>query len=123
MPNNRLAGIINLEINGEVFDLAGDFTYNPGANKREALLGPGRVDGYKSAPQVPFIEGTIRDSRDLDVKALLELKDVTVTLTLANDKTVMVRDAWQAAEGDVGTAEADIQVRFEGKSFEEVKPS
>lgn len=122
MPDNRRSGILSIQVNGEVYDAAGDFTYNPGFNKREALIGPSGVQGYKEEPQVAFIEGEIRDARNLDLKKLMTVKDATVTLDLANDKTFMLRDAWQANEGNIGTGEANIEVRFEGMSGEEILP-
>ena len=42
-------------------------------------------------------------------------------MELANGKVVLLRDAWYAGEGNVGTEEANIQVRFEGLSGEEIK--
>ena len=38
----------------------------------------------------------------------------------ANGKTIMFREAWYAADGDVGTENANIQFSFEAMSAEEV---
>ena len=119
MANNRVSGALYFKIDGVQHRAQGNFTYNLGRPKREAKLGPDGVHGYKSMPQVPFIEGEITDSSDLDVAELLDLEDSTVTLELANGKTIVVRNAWQANEGNVGTEEANIAVRFEGMSGEE----
>lgn len=120
MPNNRRAGVLQIQANGTIYDAAGEFTYNIGQPKREGLVGPSGIQGYKEMPQLPFIEGTIRDSRDIDLADLLNLVDATITLEIANGKTIMLRDAWQANEGNVGTDEATIDVRFEGISAEEL---
>lgn len=123
MPNNRKAGFLNVQFNGEVYDAIGSFTYNLGEPKREGLVGPDRVHGYKEMPQVPFIEGEIRDVSNVDVKnSILNAVDATITIKLANGKTVMLRDAWYAGDGDIGTEEANIQIRFEGISAEEILP-
>lgn len=120
MADQRRAGIIGLQINGEMQDAKGDFTYNVGAPKREAIIGSDRVHGYKETPQVPFIEGAITDRGNLDLSALVNTRDATVTLTLANGKVIVLGEAWYAGDGNVGTGEAEIEVRFEGITGEEI---
>lgn len=120
MPNNRRSGALFVKVSGRQYDAKGNFTYNPGSPKRDAIVGPDRVHGYKELPQVPYIEGEITDASDLDLVVFTTLKDETVTLELANGKVFILRDAWYAAEGNVQTEEANIQVRFEGMSGEEV---
>jgi hypothetical protein len=119
--SSLIAGLLELKINGEIQNAKGNFTYNMGKNKREAVVGADRVHGFKALPQVPFIEGEITDRSDLDIEALLDITDATITLGLANGKVITLKEAWYAADGDIGTEEANIQVRFEGKSAEEVK--
>jgi hypothetical protein len=118
---NRRAGTLFFKVDGTQYDAKGSFTYNLGAAKREAIVGSDAVHGYKETPQVPFIEGEITDRSDLDLEKLLNLDGVTVTLELANGKVILLRDAWYAGDGNVGTEEANIQVRFEGLNGEEVK--
>ena len=117
---NQVAGFISLAVNGVIQQAKGSFTYNIGKVKREAIVGADRVHGFKAMPQVPFIDGEITDRQDLDVEALMDLDEVTITLSLANGKTILLEDAWYAADGDIATEEANIQFRFEGLSAEEV---
>lgn len=121
MPNGLIAGMFELKVNGEIQNAKGNFTYNLGRVKREMLVGPDRVHGPKGLPQVPYIEGEITDRQDLNVEALLDIVDATITLSLANDKVIVLKKACYAADGDIGTEEANIQVRFEGYSAEEVR--
>lgn len=116
MADQRRAGMIQLQTNGEIQDAKGNFTYNMGAPKREPIIGADGVHGFKETPQVAFIEGAITDRSTLDVKALVKLKDVTVTLTLGNGKVIVLRDAWFAGDGNATTDEAEIAVRFEGRN-------
>ncbi len=116
----RRAGIIQLQIDGEVADAKGSFSYNLGRPQREAIVGHDSVHGFKELPQVPFIEGEITDRGTLDLAALVNTTDATVTITLANGKIVALYDAWFAGEGTGNTEEANIPVRFEGMSAEEV---
>jgi hypothetical protein len=118
---NRRAGRLYFKTDSTQHDAKGSFSYNLGEDKRDGIVGTDGVHGYKTTAQIPFIEGAITDRKDLDLKTLLNLDGVTVTLELANGKTVVLRDAWWAGEGTVTTEEAEIPVRLEGISAEEMK--
>ena len=72
------------------------------------------------APQIPFLEGIFTDSDETDVAALRDLVDVTVTLTLANGKIIVIEQAVEASDGNGETEEGELTVRFEGKSAREI---
>ena len=112
---NRRAGVILLKVGGVQLDAKGNFTYNLGAPKREAIIGADGVHGYKETPQVPFIEGEITDRRDLSLADLAAIDGETVTLELNNGKTVVLSQAWYAGEGTGNTEEANIAIRFESR--------
>ena len=120
MANNRVGGIIELKVNSSLLSAKGNFTYNIGRNKKEAVLGADNVHGYKEMPQVPFIEGEITDKASLDLDAMLTATDATVYLRLANGKVIVLRNAWHAGEGTGNTEEGNIGVRWEGMSGEEI---
>lgn len=115
----RRGGTLSLTVNGVRQDAKGSFSYNLGKPKREAIIGADGVHGYKELPQAPMIEGEITDRGDLDLAAFVETTDATVTLQLANGKTVVLRNAWFAGEGTVQTEEGNIACRFEGLSASE----
>lgn len=118
---NRRSGVLYVKKDSQLFDVKGSFTYNLGKPKRDAIVGHDRVHGYKELPQVPYIEGTITDSSTLDLETdILGVTNSTLTLELANGKTIVLRNAWYAGEGEVTTEEAEIAVRFEGMSAEEI---
>lgn len=117
----RRGGIIFLKVNGEINDAKGNFTYNLGKPKRDAIVGSDTVHGYKEVPQIAFIEGEITDRNGLDLEQLVTIENATVTLELANGKVISLRDAWYAGEGTGNTEEGNIGVRFEGVSGEEIK--
>ncbi len=120
MAINRRAGVLYLLINGVQHDAKGSFTYNLGAPKRDALVGHDRVHGYKELPQVPMIEGEITDSATLKVRDLLNIEEATIHLKLANGKSFILRQAWYAGDGNVQSEEANIEVKFQGMSGEEI---
>ncbi len=118
--NPRVGGIISVKVDGAQHRAKGSWTYNLGRPKREAVVGADVVHGYKETPQPAFIEGEITDRRGLDLAALLDTKNATVTLEAANGKVIVLRNAWFAGDGNVQTEEGNIQVRFEGLSADEV---
>ncbi|HET9063675.1 MAG TPA: phage tail tube protein [Candidatus Binatia bacterium] len=120
MADQRRAGLIQVQVNGEISDAKGSFTYNLGRPMREAIVGSDGIHGYKETPQVAFIEGAITDRGTLDLATLVGGRDLTVSLTLGNGKLVVLRDAWFAGEGSGSTEEAEITVRWEGANAEEV---
>ena len=109
---NRRAGIATLQVNGKVYDMVGDFSWNLGNPKREPLMGPSGMQGFSEMPQSPFIEGEIRDSGGLDLNELQNITDATITLRVANGKTILFSEAFYSADGNVGTNEANVQFNF-----------
>ncbi len=118
---SRIAGLISLKVGGVQVLAKGAFTYNTGRPKRDAVIGADGVQGYKEVPQVAFIEGEVTDDGSLDLAALAESNDTTVTLELANGKVfILGPKAWFAGEGTANTEESNVAVRFEAKSGEEI---
>lgn len=120
MADQRRAGLIQLQVNGEIQDAKGAFTYNLGRPKREAIVGADGIHGFKETPQVSMIEGAITDKGTLDLAALTSGRDLTLTLSLSNGKVIVLRDGWFAGDGTVSTEESEIPVRWEGANAEEV---
>jgi hypothetical protein len=118
---NRIGGLISLKINGDILFAKGNFTYNLGIPRKEAVNGSDRVHGYKETPQTPYIEGEITDRQELSVEALQKTTGATVTLELANGKVIVLRQAWYASEGVGNTEEGNVECRFEGMSAEEIR--
>ena len=118
----RKGGIIQLQVDGQIYQAKGAFTYGMGKYVREAIVGHDEVHGYKETPVAPFIEGEITDSADLSLDALSNVVDSTVTLQLANGKVIALRNAWCTNPDGLGasTEEGNISVRFEGLRAEEI---
>lgn len=116
----RVGGTIAFQIDGEVYNAKGNFTYHLGTPTREAVVGSSGVHGFKETHMPAYIEGEITDPGDVDLRALATATDVTATLQLANGKGVVLRDAWYAGEAVGNTEEGNVAVRFEAEEGEEV---
>lgn len=119
--SKRVGGIIFVKVDGAQFRVKGSWTYNLGKAKREGVVGSDGVHGYKEMPQIPFIEGAITDDPDISIESLLETKDATITLELANGKVVSLKDAWFAGDGNMTTEEGELEARFEGLECDEIR--
>lgn len=120
MADQRRAGLIQLQVGGVIQDAKGNFSYNLGLPKREAIPGADGIHGYKETTQVPFIEGAITDRGTLDLAVLAAGTGLTITLQLSNGKTIVLGNAWYAGEGTASTEEAEIPVRWEGQTGKEI---
>lgn len=121
MANQRVAGLIQLQVNGEVLRAKGEFSYNLGKPLVEAVMGSDGFHGFKETPQVAFIEGAITDLQDLSMEALVTTKGATVNLKLGNGKMIVLNNASYASEGTGKTSEAEIGVKWIGSDAAEVK--
>jgi hypothetical protein len=120
MAGERVGGIIHLKVDGAQYAAKGEFTYDLGVPKRDAVVGTDGVHGYKEEPKVAYIEGAMTDGIALDVKTICGIVDSTVTLEVANGKMIVLRNAWYAGDGAVKTGEGEMAVRFEGLSAAEI---
>ena len=118
-PNQRIGGIINIQVNGVLLDAKGAFEYDLGGVTRETVAGVDGIHGYTEKPKAAFIDGTITDRGNLDLKALANGKNQTVTLKLANRKTVVLRNGWYVGDATGNTEQSEIKVRWEGASAQE----
>lgn len=116
--SNKRAGIVFVKVDGAQISVKANVNCNQGLPKREAMMGHDGTHGYKELPQVAFIEGEQTDSKDLDLKKYLMIDGASVTVQFANGKTFVLRNAWNASEGTIGSEEANLPFRFEGLDAE-----
>ena len=119
--SKRVGGIIFVKSNGQQLKAKGSWNYNLGQGQREEVVGSDSVHGFKETPQAPFISGVVTDTDDLNMKELLNIKDATVQLELANGKIVVLEQAFFAGEGTGSTEEGEIETKFVGISAEEIR--
>jgi hypothetical protein len=111
---NRLAGTAYFAINGVSYMLQGEFAYSPGTVNRESLSGMDTVHGFKEKPRPPFISCTLRDAKNVTVADFNAMDSETITVELANGKTIIGRNMWTVEAQEVKSEDATFDVRFEG---------
>ena len=114
MSNRRVGGIIFFKLDGALYSAKGNFTFDIGEPKRDAVVGPDGVHGFKEMPKVPYIEGAITDSDEISLTDLFRFRDGAAILELANGKVISIAEAYYAGEGTGTTEEGEVPVRIEG---------
>ena len=114
-----LAGTAYLSVDGTTYQVAGEAAYSVSTVKRETMAGMDGIHGFKETPQASYISMTGRDSGGLTIADFQAMTNVTVTLELANGKTIIGRNMWTVESQEVKTAEGTFDVRWEGLSVEE----
>ncbi len=111
--SKRRGGVIFVKADGKQFDVKGQFEYNLGYPKREAIIGHDGTHGYKELPQEAYISGEITDSIDMNLKNdVLALSEANITLELANGKVIVLEEAFYSGDGTVQSEEGNVAVRF-----------
>lgn len=118
----RVGGLISIAKNGTRLDAVGSFDWNDGTAIKTGMVGHDRVHGFQELPSIPFIEGEIRVTPDLNPREVKETRDATITLEIPSGHVVVLRGAWFAGEGTASTEEGNMGCRFEGLSCDISKP-
>ncbi|TAL89286.1 MAG: phage tail protein [Candidimonas sp.] len=116
---NRLAGTAYLDVDGKKYLLRGSLNYNPSKSTRETIIGDDGVHGYSEKPFAGMISGKFTDGGGLLVADFNAMTNVTVTVELANGKTVTGRNMWTVDAQEVDSEEASVEVKWEGRSVTE----
>lgn len=113
-----VGGTLYVALNGVRIPVYGNWEVGFGLPKRDGFAGMDGEVHHTEKPQVPYIAGEAVAKPDLDLPAILRAEGATITAELANGKTPVLRGAYQAAEGVLGSEEGRIPLRFEGDSLE-----
>jgi hypothetical protein len=110
----RFAGTAFLKVDGNQMALRGNFVVSPSNIERTMIAGQDRVHGYQELPRVPFIEGDISTTPDLNLATLEAQTNVTVVAQLANGKQYTLVAASCKAGFEANTRDGQARVRWEG---------
>ena len=116
MPKLYEPGHIYISFNDQSHILKGEFTYSCRDMVRETIMGQDGVHGYSERVCTPYINGAFRDTGNLEVKDFNAMKNVTLTLELENEKTVVWREMGIVKAEERRTSEWFLWARWEGLS-------
>ena len=111
---SRIAGIAYIKVDGRQFAARGNWTVSARLTERTGIAGQDGVHGYMEVPRVPYIEGDISTTQEFSVEDISGIADATVQVDLANGKSYVLRNAWQAGAVDINTHDGLAKVKFEG---------
>lgn len=116
----RVGGIITVKIDSQTYMAKGGFTYSAAKTVKTTVIGSDGVHGYSELPVAGFIAGEFTDNTSMTMDSLTLLTGATVTLDLANGKTIVLKDAWLVDALEGNTEEGNMSVRFESKDAQEI---
>ncbi|UQZ89533.1 hypothetical protein C4J81_15355 [Deltaproteobacteria bacterium Smac51] len=116
------AGVVKVAINGQRVDInASGLRYSFGGVKLTEVVGADEFHGFSGEVVPAFIEFTVTDHKKLDVEALLNLEDATVTVVLFNKKTLVLSNASNTSDRTGQSSDGAITMRMVGTSLKELK--
>lgn len=116
----KFAGVAFLIVAGNQLRLRGNFTVSPSPVERTMIAGQDGVHGFQELPRVPYIEGDLSTTPDLQLEQLDGMTDVTVVAQLANGWQYTLISATCKAALEANTRDGQVRVRWEGIWCEEV---
>jgi hypothetical protein len=112
MANNRIGGVLTLTIDGNTYQVRGNWTVSPNRVKRDGVAGQDGVHGYTEMPVVPGAKGDFTATPGVSVTNLQNITDSTLQLTLANGSTYVLADAWANPAVEINTSEGRYPIDF-----------
>jgi hypothetical protein len=107
-------------VDGAQLPLRGNFTVSPSAVERTMIAGQDGVHGFQELPRVPYIEGDISLTPEVNLEDLEDQTDVTVIAQLANGKQYTLAGATCKSALEGNTRDGQARVRWEGLWCEEI---
>jgi hypothetical protein len=111
-----IGGIANLKINGEVYPVKGNWTFNAGFSKAATVVGADAVHGITLNPQPAMLSGVITNRNEVDLEKVLTARGAIINLKMAGPTgdTFVLNDATQTGDGNITTEEGEVAVEFQG---------
>ncbi|MGB2984354.1 MAG: phage tail tube protein, partial [Phycisphaerae bacterium] len=83
MSSQVIGGIADFKIDGIVYPVKGNWTFNAGFKKRTTVVGADSIHGVTEVPQPAMFSGIITNRNEVDLELLLNAVGVTINLTMA----------------------------------------
>ena len=113
-------GTVSVQVNGETLRVKGPVTYALGGKIREEVMGQTGMLGFKVTPTAAHITFALMDAFDVDLVALQEMKEATITLNLENGKTISLDRASFVGPVEVSSEEGEFEIKFVGAGGREI---
>jgi len=110
----RDSGTCYIKLNGNQLVVEGGVEVPLSKTAKEAVMGNGRVAGYKETGRKAYVKATLRKVSAKEFQALTEADDMTVTVELANGGVYTLSDAWVEGEPSYNADEGTADVEFVG---------
>jgi hypothetical protein len=111
--SNRLAGTVFFKMDGQMIDIDGSITINPGEIVREPIVSSGGVIGYSESQKSPSVEVVGYLTKD-QLKSLYKSTDITATCEMANGATYVLSGAFVSGEPSVDTEAGTTSITLSG---------
>lgn len=118
----KVAGLISVQLDGEVMSAKGEFEVTLGKPKREMVEGADGIHGHTEKAIPSRIAGKITDRLDLDLSKVCDADDAVLTLKAGNGKIFSQRNAVYCGDGKITTKEAEFDFDFQSPDkIEEIR--
>ena len=117
----KVSGQLMFAVDGVRYLARGNFEYSLGGWKKSPVVGSDGMHGYSEEPIPSYIQGDITDTQETSMAAVHNIDGKTALLKLANGKSILLRDTYDASDQMVNAQEGRSQVRLESsKPGEEI---
>lgn len=110
-----IGGMAFIKVDGDQFSSDGAFTVNILNTQRTAVVGTNGEVHYTEEPVASTVSGTLFTTADLDVKALVEASDVTVTIELNSGRVAVLSEAVFTGDASLDAQAGTLEVEFAGR--------
>lgn len=117
---NIVGGPINIYVDGVKIRCKTGAEWSLGVETLTPVTGADTYHGSKATPEPPMLKVTTTDSFDLDLKALLTKRGVSVFMELPNGKSVVFSNADISPAGSLTTDEGEIPLQIYAQNAEVV---
>lgn len=112
---SKTAGTCYVKVDNTQLAVAGEVTHNLGQRAtRETVTGLNGPVGFVEQIITPFVEVEVHDVAGIDLEALADVEDATITVENANGKVGTLSHAWQVNSVDKAASTGTATLRFEG---------
>src|SRR5476649_1097500 len=105
-----IGGIAQVKFNGSTLMLRGELQFNFQTGEKKGVVGrDGTFHGFTIDPKLPFIEGDYTHDGSYATSDYEAITGATVTVYLADGRTLVLRQAYVAGEITVNVDEAKVK--------------